>query len=25
VVTECSRASEIMGDTEKEFERVGAY
>lgn len=25
VMTECPRAAEIMGDTEKEFERVGAY
>jgi hypothetical protein len=24
-MTECPRAAEIMGDTEKEFERVGAY
>ena len=25
VVTDCSRASEIMGDTENNFERVAAY
>jgi hypothetical protein len=25
VFTNCSRAAEIMGDNEKEFERVGAY
>jgi len=25
VITNCSRAAELMGDTEKEFERVGAY
>jgi hypothetical protein len=25
VVTDCSRAAEIMGDTEKKFDRVGAY
>jgi hypothetical protein len=25
VVTDCSRAAEIMGDTENNFERVGAY
>ena len=25
VVTECPRAAEIMGDTENNFERVGAY
>ena len=25
VITECPRAAEIMGDTEKKFDRVGAY
>jgi hypothetical protein len=25
VITDCPRAAEIMGDTEKKFDRVGAY